>query len=170
LGSKSCALKSKEYEMATARDANTNDQVSRAADAGRESLNAAAEGSQRLADQVAEMFSFSQGRGEELTRQSRQNLEALTQAGTVLTRGFQDLSREWFGLVQESLRRNAEAVSAFARCRSLPDLVAVQTDFVRDSLQQTLEGTRRIAEVSTRVANEASQTVAAQTAGSRRAA
>ena len=156
--------------MATARNANTNDQISRAADAGRETLNAAAEGSQRFADQVAQMFSFSEGRGEELTRQSRQNLEALTQAGTVLTRGFQDFSREWFGFVQENLRRNAEAVTALSRCRTLQDFVAVQTDFVRDSLQQTLEGTRRLAEVSTRVANEASQTVAAQTAGNNRRA
>ena len=156
--------------MATARNANTNDHISRAADVGRETLNAAAEGSQRFADQVAQMFSFSEGRGEELTRQSRQNLEALTQAGTVLTRGFQDLSREWFGLVQENLRRNAEAANALSRCRTLQDFVAVQTEFVRDSLQQSLEGTRRLAEVSTRVANEASQTVAAQTAGNNRRA
>ena len=72
--------------MATNRNANASDQVSRAVDAGRESFNAAAEGTQRFTEQVSQIFNFSTARGEELTRQSAQNLEAATEAGTALTR------------------------------------------------------------------------------------
>ena len=41
---------------------------------------------------------------------------------------------------------------------------------MRDNLEQTLESTRRIAEVATRVANEASQTLTAQSKKAHRAA
>jgi hypothetical protein len=41
---------------------------------------------------------------------------------------------------------------------------------MRDSFERTLESIRRIAEVSTRLANEASQTLTVQTTKARRAA
>jgi len=56
------------------------------------------------------------------------------------------------------------------RCRSVPDFMAVQTDLIRDNLEQAVESTRRIAEVSTRVANEATQALTAQTKKAHRAA
>jgi hypothetical protein len=41
---------------------------------------------------------------------------------------------------------------------------------MRDNLEQTIESTRRIAEVATQVANEASQTLVAQTKKAHRVA
>ncbi len=93
-----------------------------------------------------------------------------TQASAVLTRGVQDLSREWFSLTQERLQKNLEDFGALARCRSLPDVMAAQSNLVRDNLEQTIESTRRIAEVATRVANEASQALTAQTKKAHRVA
>ena len=55
-------------------------------------------------------------------------------------------------------------MSAIASCRSLPELLKVQTELVRDNLQHTLEGTRRMVELSTRIATEAGQTVTQQAA------
>jgi len=92
-----------------------------------------------------------------LTRQAAQNLQAVTQTSTVLARGFQDVSRECLGVMQEQLQRNLDGFTALLRCRSVQDLVAAQSEFARNNLEQTVEGTRRLAEVSTRVANEASQ-------------
>jgi phasin family protein len=154
--------------MATDRNANTNEQTSRVADAGREGFNAAAEGAQRFTEQVTQIFTLSAGRGEELTRQSAQNLEAITEASTALTRGFEEVSREWIGLVQEGVRRNMDALGQLSRCRSLPEFVSLQSELVRDNLQQTIEGLRRIGETSTRVANEATQSVAARSGQSSR--
>jgi phasin family protein len=145
--------------MPTDRNANTNEQISRAADTGRENFAAAAEGAQRFTEQVSQLFSLSAGRGEELTRQSAQNLEAITEASTALTRGFEEVSREWLGLVQEGVRRNMDAFGALSRCRSIPEFVSLQSELVRDNLQQTIEGLRRMGETSTRVANEATQSV-----------
>jgi phasin family protein len=87
----------------------------------------------------------------------------MTQASTMLTRGVQDLSREWFSLTQERLQRNVEDFGVLARCQSLPDVMAAQSNIMRRNLEQTIEGTRRIAEVATRVADEAGQTLKAET-------
>jgi hypothetical protein len=94
----------------------------------------------------------------------------VAQASAVLTRGIQDLSREWFSLAQERLQKNLNDFGALTRCRSIPDVMAAQSTLKRDNLEQTIKSTRQIAEVATRVANEASQTLAAQTKKAHRVA
>ncbi|HEX2135511.1 MAG TPA: phasin family protein [Microvirga sp.] len=116
-----------------------------------------------MADQAAQLFGFGGERVEELTRQSTQNLQAVAQTSTVLARGFQDVSREYLKVVQEFQTRSVESFTALLRCRSVQDVMAAQSEFVRNSLEQTVDGTRRLAEVSTRVANEASQTLSEHT-------
>jgi phasin family protein len=158
--------------MATNRNENASDQVSRAADAVRESVQGATASTERLAEQVTQLFGFGGERGQELTRQSTQNMQAVTQTSTVLARGFQDVSQEYLNALREQLQRHADGVAALLRCRSVQDVIAAQSEFLRTSLESTVEGTRRLAEVSTRVANEASQTLAthADRGGGRRAA
>ena len=64
---------------------------------------------------------------------------------TALTRGFQDLSREWLTLTQAHLERNIDAINAIrASCRSLSELFKVQSELVRNNLQHTLEDTQRM--------------------------
>lgn len=118
---------------------------------------------QRSTGQVIEALTQSRETTHRAVEQSSHALAAVTGASAVLTRGLQDLSREWLSLAQERTYRNVERLTAFSRCRSIPDIVAVQSEFVRDSLQQTIEGTRRIAEMSTRVAYEANQKLASST-------
>ena len=107
-----------------------------------------------------------------MAHQSTQNIEAVTQTSTVLVRGFQDVSQEYLNVVREQLQRNMDGITALLRCRSVQDVMAAHSEFLRTSLESTVEGTRRLAEASTRVANEASQTLAthADRGGRRRAA
>lgn len=131
-------------------------------------LSSVSEMAQRSTDQVRHMFSQSGEQAQELTRRASQNVIVMTETSTVWVRGFQDLSQEWVSLVQERLQTNLEGFSALARCRSLPDLMAVQSGLVRTRLEQTINGTRRIAEVNGRVANEAAQAMAARIASTAR--
>ena len=50
-----------------------------------------ADGVRRVADEFGRVFGLT-GQNEDLTRQATQNLEAITQTGSVLARGFQELS------------------------------------------------------------------------------
>ena len=146
------------------------DNAEKAQDAMRSGLNTASESTQRFTDQVTQAYGITGEAREELTRQGAQSLEMMTQASTMLAHGVQDLSREWFSLTQERLQKNLEDFGVLARCQSLPDFMAARSNIMRHNLEQTIEGTRRIAEVATRVANEAGQALTAETKKANRAA
>src|SRR5215217_202942 len=133
-----------------------------ARDALQSGLNTANETFQRMADQVTKVLGFNGPQAEELTRRSSQNLQAVSQASSVLARGAQEVSREVIQLVQDRLQKNVEAVNRLASTRSVQDFVAVQSDLVRDGLSQVIDTNKRIAELSARVTDEAAQAIQAQ--------
>jgi phasin family protein len=157
-------------DRAKAAGEHIRDNAEKAQNAMRSGLNSASENTRRFTDQVTQAYGITGEGREELTRQGAQSLEMMTQASTMLTRGVQDLSREWFSLTQERLQKNVEDFGVLARCQSLPDFMAAQSTIMRHNLEQTIEGTRRIAEVATQVANEAGQTLKAETKKANRAA
>ena len=64
-------------------------------------VNMATQSFQRINDQFTKVLGFNGPQAEELARRSSQNLQAVSQANTVLARGFQDASHEWISLAQE---------------------------------------------------------------------
>ena len=116
----------------------------------------------RINDQFTKALGFNGPQAEELARRSSQNLQAVSQANTVLARGFQDASHEWISLAQERVTKNIDGLNRLAGCRSVQDFVAVQSDLVRDNLWQIIDTNKRIAELSLRVAEEAAGIVQTQ--------
>src|SRR3954447_1760105 len=125
-------------------------------------LNTATETFQRITDQFTQVLGFNGPQAEELARRSSQNLQAVSQASTVMVKGAQDVSREWFNAAQERLTKGMDGLNRLAGCRSVQDFVAVQSDLARDDLQQIIATNQRLAELSVRVAEEAAQIIQAQ--------
>ena len=123
-----------------------------------------------MTDQFTQVLGFSGPQAEELTRRSSENVQALTEAGSVLAKGAQDVSREWLGFAQERQAKNMDGFKRLAGCRSVQDLITVQSDILRDSFQALIATNKRVAELSLRVANDAATRVQAQADSSRRAA
>ncbi|MCB8819412.1 phasin family protein [Microvirga rosea] len=126
------------------------------------SFNVFSELTRRSAGQATPGLSLIDGDALGLTEEASQNLRAAAQAGTTLAHRFQDISREAFELSQRRLQRNLDGLDALARCRSLQDLVAVQSGLVRDNLEQTVENSRRMAELTIQMADEATRTMTVQ--------
>jgi phasin family protein len=153
---------------------NQNESINKAAEASRagareaanQTQDAVSAGVEGFKDQFTRAFGFT-GQSEEVTRRATQNLEAVTETGSVLLRGFQDLSREWVELAQHRLQKNTEGLGRLVQCRNFQDLAAVQTELVRENLQEMIDNTRRISERSVQVASEAARTI---TAGANEAA
>jgi phasin family protein len=129
------------------------------------SLSTASELARLSTDQALRLFGLPNGGAQGLGEETSQNLRAVAQSGTVLARGVQDVSREWFELSQKRLQKNLDGLSRLARCRSVPDFVAVQTSLIRDNLEQTLDNSRRIAELACQVADEATRPMTVQAEG-----
>ena len=131
----------------------------------RGSVEAASQGVQNASDQFARALGYSGEEGERLTRQSGQNVEAITKFGTVLTQAYQDTLRDWYGLAQRQLQRNLEGLNKLAHCRSVQEFTATQSGLVRESLQHVVQDSRLIAENSPGAVNNASKALAGPAQG-----
>ena len=126
------------------------------------SFGAFSELARRSAGQTLPMVGRPGGEVQGLTEETAHNLRAVAQSSTVLTRGSQEVLREVVERSQQRLQRNLDGWQALARCRSITDLVEVQSSLLRDNLEQTVENGRRLAELTLQIADEAARTVTVQ--------
>lgn len=113
------------------------------------------------AREAARLFVVAGGAGREAARQASRNVQGLTQTGSVLARGFQDLSREWINFTQNQWRTNWNGLTGLARCRTPRDVLELQSTVVRENVQGVLDSARRVSQISTEVAKEVARTIGA---------
>jgi len=123
------------------------------------SLGVVSELGRRSTDQAMQGFSLADGELRGLTLETSQNLRAMAETSTALAHAFADVSREWFRLSQQRLQQNLDGLNALARCRSANEFLAVQSSLVLDNLEQSVEASRRLAEIAIRMADEATKTI-----------
>jgi hypothetical protein len=100
-------------------------------------------------------FNLSKEDAERFAEQSRRNLDAVTRCGTVLSRGLQDASRHWFEFGQRQFQRNLTALNRLAQARTPQEFAAIQSEVVREGLEDFVKDGKGIAETSLKHAEEA---------------
>jgi phasin family protein len=87
------------------------------------------------------------------------NVQGVTEAGGILAQGMQKISSEWLNLAQHRLKMNLDGLGKLWACKTPQDLIATQSGLVRENIEKALENSRRIAELSIEVANEAADKI-----------
>jgi len=131
-------------------------------DAVRTGVGAASEIAERSTDHVVQLFSVSGQRTQEVAAQAAERVQAVAQSSAVLVRGLQEVSLAWLEMSQRRFEQNLEALTELARCRSVPELVAAQNALIRGNLEMTLENSRRLAQLSETLIEEATRNVDAE--------
>ena len=120
-------------------------------------VETASKQAREASDRFARTLGFSGQDAEGLAQQSKQNLEAVTRCGTVMTQALQDASRSWFELAQKQWQRNLDGMNKLTRSTSVQEFATIQSNLVREGLQQLVQDSRAIAETSLRAVEEASK-------------
>jgi phasin family protein len=129
------------------------------------SFGAVSDMARRSTAQPLPLFTPSGEDARDMAGQAAEHIRAVAQSSTALARGVQDVSREVFELSQKRLQTNLDGLNQLARCRSLADLVAAQGSLFRENLEQTLNNSRRLAEMTIQVVDEATRTATVQAEG-----
>jgi phasin family protein len=110
---------------------------------------------ERSMERFARAFGMSGESAQQATEQSSRNLECFVQSGTIFAGGWQSISREWFELARKRMEQNMHRAEQLATWRTPQEMLAAQSDLVRDNLEDFVQSTRRIAEISMQMADEA---------------
>jgi phasin family protein len=89
------------------------------------------------------------------TERSARNAQTLLYTGTAAARVVGGMSQEYFQMVRYQVEKNMDHMNELWSCRTPQDFAAVQSDMVRETVETALETSRRIADMSLKMADDA---------------
>jgi phasin family protein len=92
---------------------------------------------------------------QEILSLHRANFEALLQSNTVLVKGLEAIGKHLATLTQVEFERTAAAAKAALAAKSLPDAIALNTDYAKVSLDQLVANSTALHELGAKVAQDA---------------
>jgi phasin family protein len=95
----------------------------------------------------------------EATERSARNAQMLLYTGTAAARAMSGMSQEYFQMVRRQVEKNMDHINELWSCRTPQDFAAVQSDMVRETVETALESSRRIADMSLNMADEAGKQI-----------
>jgi len=94
---------------------------------------------------------------QQATERSARNTETILYTSTAATRLMSGMSQEYFEFVRHQLEKSMERMNELWRCRTPQDIAAVQSDLMRETVGSVLESSRRVADMSLKVADDATK-------------
>ena len=120
----------------------------------RSGLDMALHFADRSSSQIARSMGLTDEKAQQATEQSSRNIDAIVQSSRAYADALQSISRELSSFCQERLDRNMEKMNVLMRSRTPQELIAAQSDLLRDNLEGILQSSRRVAEASVGVTDD----------------
>lgn len=115
----------------------------------------AADFGRRQAEQMRSLMGASTRVYGDVGNMSRDDVDALVQTSTRLAKGVQDMSWEMMQYTQQSLQMGMRVANEMMTCRTVEDMLDVQRNFMRQSVDTFLQESARLLEMSSNVATDA---------------
>lgn len=87
--------------------------------------------------------------GEDVAEQAPragEGLGVVMQSGAILAGAAQAVSQEWLNYAQAATRRNVEAMTGLARCRTMRELIDAQSGRLVEEMGEFMQSSRRASE------------------------
>jgi phasin family protein len=97
---------------------------------------------------------------DEINANYRQSMDAVVESTAAITRGCDEISRNWSGFMQEQMERALNTGKTMMTAKSIKEIADLQNEFIKDCFDQWMAGTGRISEISARVTQQAFEPVA----------
>lgn len=127
-------------------------QIEQAVAAGKDTIETVVKASK---DATAKAHTVALQSYEDAMGATKANVDALVQAGTVLSKGLQDIGKALFGAAQESIEDSVAASKQLMAARTLREVVDVQAALSKQSLDRLMGESARLSDLSVKLVEEA---------------
>ncbi len=92
----------------------------------------------------------------------KDNVEAFVASSTILTKGFEALSKELVAFTQAQYEQSVSTAKALFAVKSVKELVDLQTEFAKTSFDALVAEATKVSETGIKVANQAAEPITAR--------
>jgi len=124
----------------------------------------------RSTEQFGRTLGLSGDGVQQATERSARNAQTILYTGTAAAKTMGGVSQECLQLVRQQVEKNMDRLNDLWSCRTPQDFAAVQTDMMRETVETVLQSSRRIADMSVKMADDAGKQIHQNMEETRRAA
>ena len=114
----------------------------------------------RSTDQLSRTLGLSGTEAQPATERSARNAATILHSSTAVAKGMSGMSQEYFAFVRHQIESTMNSMNELWGCRTPQDVAAVQSDFVRETVESALDSSRRMANMSLKAADDAAKHMA----------
>jgi phasin family protein len=93
------------------------------------------------------------------TERSARNTQTILYTGTAAAKVMGGISQEYLQMVRHQVEKNMGHMDELWACRTPQDFAVIQSDMVRETVETVLESSRRIADMSIKMADDAGKQI-----------
>ncbi|NQV83937.1 MAG: phasin family protein [Rhodospirillales bacterium] len=99
---------------------------------------------------------------EQAVAYTKENVDAVMKSNAIFTKGLQDINTALFSLAQSTLENSVAATKTLFDCKTVADVMDAQAELAQVGYTKAVEDSRKISELSAKVAEAASQPITKQ--------
>ncbi|MGY3616741.1 phasin family protein [Bradyrhizobium sp. USDA 10063] len=113
----------------------------------------------RSTDQLGRVLGLSD-EAQRAAEKSAHSAASVLHSTTAIAKGMSGMSQEYLAFVRRQIESSISHMNELWRCRTPQDVVAVQSDFVRETMENAVESGRRMADMSLKAADDTAKRMA----------